>query len=449
MSSAAPTLHSDTWQRPAVASGPARRGGWLFWPTIAVIGWGLFVAEHETWHAIAATGDVETKLALDLSDVLARSNLDRRVGFLSIGLLGGLAFLVRPRRELVVDYRLLGWMLLLSGWVLASAMWADDMGMSLRRSMLPAFMLLAALGVGRHWRPERLCLMAVFLGLAFIAVGVITELRVGTFLRGDAYRFSGTLHPNSQAISCMAALLGSVCLYLGGARWKRMWLVVAAFALVMLLLTKSRTGAFSLLAGMMALFFWRASPRRRVHMMLAGGMLACLVLLVLLLVAGADPEDSALDVARMGREQDVGEVSSLTGRIPIWRELYWYIAERPLGGYGYGGFWTGDRVYELSAILDWEFSHAHSLYFEALLNVGIIGLSIGGMLALAGMRRAAAAARQTDNPGFLFLLTWLWIGAIHGVAEPSFIQPEFATMLSMVGLSLLVFCEPPNAEATT
>jgi O-antigen ligase len=338
--------------------------------------------------------------------------------------------------------------LILIGWIISSPIWADEFGTSVRRSMLPALMLVGALGIARHWPPERLCLMAVHLGFAYIFIGICAELQVGTFLRGSDYRFSGTLHPNSQAVNCMAALLGSVCLLLGGSKFRRTCLMVAGLSLVMLVLTGSRTGFGSLLAAMCALFGLRASPRQFVYFALGGGLLACMAIMGMLLMSDVELGDSMLDVARMGRELEAGEVSSLTGRIPIWKELSRHIAERPMFGHGYGSFWTGQRVYDLSAILNWEFNHAHSAYLESLLNIGFIGVAIGLTVVVVGIRRALTAARQSDSIGYQFLLVWLLTGVIHGFAEPSFIQPEFAAMIGTIGLSMLVFRERPSAEAT-
>lgn len=46
---------------------------------------------------------------------------------------------------------------------------------------------------------------------------------------------------------------------------------------------------------------------------------------------------------------------------------------RPLGGYGYGGFWTARHVIELSRMVPWAPGEAHSMYLDSLLDLGTVG----------------------------------------------------------------------------
>jgi O-antigen ligase len=446
MATVAPTFDSRMAEQREATSGAVRGRGWKYWLPLAVIGWALFVTDHEMWHAEVATGDGDVDTAL--SDVVSASSTLRQIGFLSIGLIGGLAFLAPSPTKQLCDYRLLATVFLMAGWTVLSALWSDEFGVALRRTLLPNFMILAAMGLARHWRPMEVCRLAVHLGVIYILIGIGAELRVGTFLRGDGYRFSGTLHPNAQAVNCAVAVLGSICLYVWGSeKGRRVWLVIAALAFAMLYLTGSRSSLFSLLGALAGLYVWRSTPRQRLLLGLVGGIFASGTLFVLLLTASVDLDDSMLDVVSLGRQQESGEVSSLTGRIPIWRELLRHIAQRPLLGYGYGAFWTGERVYELSAILNWEFNHAHSVYLETMLNLGGVGLALGLLMTVVAIHRAALAARQTFDPGFVFTLAWLGFAVLHGVLESAFVQPSFALMVAMIGVAMLIFRESPAQEA--
>ena len=146
-----------------------------------------------------------------------------------------------------------------------------------------------------------------------------------------------------------------------------------------------------------------------------------------------------MSAAKLGRQQETGEVTSLTGRIPIWRELRYDIAERPLFGYGYGCFWTGPRVYYLSALLDWEFDHAHSIYLQTILNLGLIGLALGLAVVIMTMRRAAAAYHRSGDIGYGFALAWLGMALPHGLLDSVFVQTGFAMLLCLLCLGVVAF----------
>jgi exopolysaccharide production protein ExoQ len=65
--------------------------------------------------------------------------------------------------------------------------------------------------------------------------------------------------------------------------------------------------------------------------------------------------------------------SSLTGRLPLWRLLGWFIAKRPLLGYGFGDpFWVkkGKVVKEY---FRWGPPHAQNGFIDFTLELGVVG----------------------------------------------------------------------------
>jgi O-antigen ligase len=46
---------------------------------------------------------------------------------------------------------------------------------------------------------------------------------------------------------------------------------------------------------------------------------------------------------------------------------------RPLGGYGYDGFWTVRHVIMLSRMFPWAPGEAHSMCVDSLLDLGTVG----------------------------------------------------------------------------
>ena len=422
---------------------PARSLWLVYWIPLAATIFGIWAGNHETWHAANASGVVQVEV--DLSSVVSGTNRLRQIGYLMIGAVGATLYFAYRRADISTDRRLYALVLALWVYTVLSCLWSDSIGLSFRRVMIPCLLAIAAWGIGRQWPAKNICYFVVHVTLFFILLGIFYELRFGTFLRGEEYRFSGTLHPNRQAVYCAALLFASLCLYLDAGTHRLHWLILSVVGGILLVLTGSRTGIFSTVAVLILLWAVRAkAPHRFLVLVLLPLVIGGGVLLVV--AAGTDISESFIEAVKLGRQQEPGEVKSLTGRIPIWIELSQNIAARPLLGYGYGSFWTGERVYYLSALLNWEFDHAHSMYLQTMLHVGGLGLGLGLVIVGYAIVRARAAYAKTGNPGFLFCLAWLMLALVHGLLDTIFGQPGFTMLICMICVSLVVFLDPEDAE---
>ncbi len=69
---------------------------------------------------------------------------------------------------------------------------------------------------------------------------------------------------------------------------------------------------------------------------------------------------------------------TLTGRTPLWADLWVFIQQKPWLGYGYGSFFSG--VHRETDLLwkvhQWVPVHAHNGYIQLWLHLGIVGLSV-------------------------------------------------------------------------
>jgi exopolysaccharide production protein ExoQ len=141
----------------------------------------------------------------------------------------------------------------------------------------------------------------------------------------------------------------------------------------------------------------------------------------------------------MGRDDDVQDAASLTGRIPIWRQVSSDISARPLLGYGYGAFWTGQRIWEYSFIHRWQFNHAHSAYLETLLNTGAFGLALGLLVVVSAAWMAVKSFYQSGHVGYRFAAAVLTLALIHGLIDSNFVSVGFGPLLILMCLFLIVF----------
>jgi O-antigen ligase len=193
-------------------------------------------------------------------------------------------------------------------------------------------------------------------------------------------------------------------------------------ALVLLLLTRSRTAFASIVVAAAVLVLLSARPGWR---RIAAAACAAAVMFAVALAPGA--RSAVTSVALLGRDTD-------TDRSNLWRECLEYIAERPVLGYGFNAFWTPDRVEEIGSVEQWGVAEAHSLYLEMLLDGGGVGLGLGLIALGAALAGAWTAWRGRRWPEDGLVLVLVLFAALHGVLESTLVRPTF---LMFVAVSVL------------
>jgi exopolysaccharide production protein ExoQ len=103
--------------------------------------------------------------------------------------------------------------------------------------------------------------------------------------------------------------------------------------------------------------------------------------------------------------------SSVSGRIPLWGTLIDIAAQRPLLGYGYGGFWlTQNSVVEyIWYATGWLAPQAHNSYIDSVLELGVPGVAIS-CLALGSVIARSIQGMWRGSP------TWATFAAIYALA---------------------------------
>ena len=107
-----------------------------------------------------------------------------------------------------------------------------------------------------------------------------------------------------------------------------------------------------------------------------------------------------------------GKDLTFTGRIPLWSELLDYVAEKPLFGYGFNGFWNSAQYGEVfrGKWLWKDVPHSHNGFIELLLALGLVGFSIFALSFAVNFFRAAKEIYQAktleDTIPMQFLLTF-------------------------------------------
>lgn len=411
----------------------------LVWLTILVVGGVFYVTEHDTTTSLH---DAFTQTADEMEVTATGGDFVRRIAYPSLGLFGVLFLATAPFNgstdELIDRVRRLDWLLLLPivaylTWCGASILWSHEPGMTLRRLVVLWCVVIAGVGAARRLRPADLLLVGVVVPAVYLVIGVFAELRLGTFRpwSGD-YRFSGTLHPNTQGINLACLCLSAAGLMQSRKRWRPLLLGVLACGFLFVLLTKSRTSAAGVLVALAAL--WTITTPLRTKLVLGFSGAWCVVAIIFgMLVAGSDPGASAADAALLGREE---QAESLTGRLPIWTELSRFVAARPLLGYGYDSFWNPEHIVIVSEELQWGIREAHSTFVDGILSVGLIGLAFVVFGTFIGMWRCQTLYATTRNPMYGTLLGMCVFGLINACTESAMLVPAPYTFVLGTGLLL-------------
>jgi len=350
---------------------------------------------------VAARADWRVSYGLDpiedlenIQTQVTDGTLGRRLAFLTLAAVGTWG-LVRPGpSRLRVRGALGSCLVALTAWCLASAAWSIEPSLTLRRMFTLGATIVFAVALAKQLSSrDVLRLACAYAGLQ-LALDIAVAAALGNFRPWEAgYRFAGLLHPNHEAVNCALLFFSSITLGRRAASAKGAYRMLAAMAFVMLFLTKSRTALLSCLMGYL---LYRLQAVGRSTRVLAVSAAICTVCAAVLFLGGLVGDGLTSGVTMDRTDSDV---STLTGRVPLWEELIGYVAAEPLAGYGYGGFWSPNRVLAMFETQNWPVSHAHSDYIELALSLGLVGLLLYVSAIVLTLRLSRAAHRENDRAG--------------------------------------------------
>ncbi len=328
-------------------------------------------------------------------------------------------------------------------WSVTSVVWATSSAVCIRKVGILALMFISITGMVRKVRLNDLAWMCIIICLSFIVLGIFAELAQGTFRPWQAgYRFSGTVHPNSQAMH--AALLCIACGCLLGTQRRSRWILLGILGIgfAALVMTKSRTSLGALLAAGLVTLLLRVRGPQRILLATTAISLLCIAGIAYSFTTSATA-DSTLDIASMGRRENV---SSLTGRLPLWKALATRAADRPFLGHGFGSFWSSKNIRKYSEMFAWSIPHAHNAYLDIVLMTGMIGLLLYLAWVLSSLGVAVIRHETTPTSGVLFAICLILFSLVHGLAESKF--PSHGMGSYFLFFALVILATRPSNTIT-
>ena len=423
---------------PSSATAVAR---WHFWLTTGLLG-ALFFATNHDFH-VSQLPDY-AHYDDSVISVAIGTNIIRRIAFFLLAGLG-IVFAIFSVKS---PWRFNPWIALpiasYALWCCASVLWSAEPSLGLKRVVTLVCFYLCALGLGRRFAARDLCWMLFAIIAGYFAIGLFTELALGTFRPWQSgHRFSGTLHPNSQAahltMMCLAAFSLAPC----EVKWRKWLYAMVAVGLVFIVLARSRTNLAGAILALAAIGAIRSSLKTRLIALYLTIFAVSLGLLFLML-GGKDPLSELLGAAMLGREDDV---ASLSGRGFIWPLCWEYISLRPWLGYGYGSFWTPVRIEQFLEEIQFSIFEAHNGYLELRLGTGLVGcvLFVTGMVTT--LLVSARTAITTKSSGAALLFGIMVFAFVYANSESGMMGINLVTLLMtalMMNLALRPLDRPTD-----
>jgi exopolysaccharide production protein ExoQ len=413
--------HSST--EPALQVG---RTPWLIFLFLAAV---FFSLGHDLSYSENAINNYNLSEEALVAKV-ADGSLLRQTALLSLGIFA-IVSLVRHRADCRIGINgPLGCILLgFAGWALFRPLWADDLTLTLKRSVVFGILCIAAAAIARRFSFREIVLWTFFSTFLFLAIGFLAEVFLGTFRPwASGYRFAGTIHPNAQAVNCTLVLLSGMTAADMEEHRRTIFRVCALFGFVFLILTTSRTAFAAALCAVVV--YLGAVCSRHAKIVMAFSLTMVFGFLFLSLGNGLLPDLKG--ALMLGRGSS--DVDSFNGRTGIWDGVAPYIQQRPILGYGYGGFWTPTHMSEISEDQKWGISSSHSAYLDYFLTLGAVGLVAYVFLLLAGIKRAFRFQRLSRSSAFAFCGALLVFYALDGLLDSATVEPSLPMFLWMVVL---------------
>jgi len=310
---------------------------------------------------------------------------------------------------------------LLSCFQFSSVLWSIKPTQTLFKLTVVFAMAMAAFGVASRFKLREFLTIVSVICVAYIFIGVAAEIAHGYLEITSDYRFIGTTHPNTEAIYasllCIIARLfftklGNTNLW--GASTFMLGLIAVWF-------TKSRTTLAGMILSLMITQILVVRGTNRL-LLITFGLLATSLGIIGSSFLSQRSTGSLGTLLTMGRKDDV---SSLSGRLPLWEELLTSINKAPILGHGYLGYWDHKRVEYLSATFRWEIPHGHNLYLDTLLDGGVVGLFLLIIVILTALYEAARLYSQKNQIEYAIVFGLFAYGLANGMAESLFKLPSF------------------------
>jgi len=285
---------------------------------------------------------------------------------------------------------------------------------------------------------ERLMSLLMFVGwiAAVLSILFATFLPAYGITDGANGEWVGICSQKNELGVSMAFLLTPVFFTNSYGRGRK--LIYSGLLLFLIYKSQSR-GAWCYTAGMLLFVAWLNLIRRVRARELAPLLLITATTAAAILAVGL--HFWPLLATSMGKDP------SMTGRGPIYLEVWRAIMKRPVLGYGFGAFWYGGNpeVKRIGIAIRWaNIGYAESGILELALQMGFLGVGlVVAMIAKASLQGTRLLRSPQYSPRVGWFVTILFLTALTNIDAG-----WFMTLNTLDWVLILISCIALNQEAT-
>jgi O-antigen ligase len=313
---------------------------------------------------------------------------------------------------------------LLLAWCLASALWAPESSIVIRRAgleiIIVASLMLSVdtIGPARAFTLLRWVLAAVLL-VNFISIPLVPTARhmageIDPVLVGNWRGLYG--HKNIAGAVCAITIILFLFTRTGWRNW--IGIVISLAAAVFLYFTQSKSSAgflpVALLAGLVYRLGWRDGLSRAILAVLAALFFVSLTAFI------------ALDIDALTRMLE--DPTEFTGRSAIWAAELRYIADHPLLGAGFGTFTDTKSQSPLHNYVSGSWvdavSHGHNGYLQVFVTIGGIGFALMLLAVIVRPLQRFWALDWEENAFRPMLFAIFVFALLHNFMESDFLEGD-------------------------
>jgi O-antigen ligase len=322
---------------------------------------------------------------------------------------------------------------LLVGLAFASALWSAAPGVTLRRTIQFAGVVVFAIAIVRSFDSDNLWRRYSNALLLWLTIGlVIAPFAMDFTFDADGNYRGLSAHKNSWAGIALAATILVAVQLKQQPRSIYLWASMVV-ALGSVMLTRSAT-AISLAVAILALgVMYRALQSRDDLVktaLLVLLMVVCTAPLVSLVVTGESPLDT---VARLYFDA-VQKEATLTGRNILWATILEHAWLSPWLGNGYGAFWIGDSGPSVAVVagLNWLPVHSHNGYIDLFNDLGLVGLLVFSLVVAGHTLNILTIWRRGHTDAALLHLVVLVAVLGYNLSETSVMNATHALWVLLI-----------------
>lgn len=333
-------------------------------------------------------------------------------------------------------------------WMAISVAWSRITPLSLKEELSALLVWLACAAIASRISLGTIRTIAIIYTGCAITLGLFCELALSTFRPlMPGYRFSGTVYPNIQGVICAICIISLISFNPHPRHMRAAKYCAILISTTLLLLTQSRDSIVAVFVAGVVIELSAWTKRSLVSLVAGISLFVIATISVFLLMYPGMTRQDVIGAATLQRDTVAADGVGDT-RLAIWKECLPLLANHPIVGYGYGAFWSEDRVATMSDQLGFIALHAHNGYLDAALNTGLIGCLVFTLMLIMALRVYLSNYRMTrrSNVGFAAAIVIFFV--THLLLE-SFYVTGVETILTLCVVMRLAFANVPFDDLDT